>query len=65
MYFRYSGYHIFEVFNPSFLRGGQLNITQIGYWNLRDGFSMSTPQTKIERRHDLKGIWFHTATAVK
>ncbi len=59
-----SSYQIFEVFNPSFVRGGKLNITQIGHWNRTAGYSLATWQTKIERRHDLKRLWFQTAIAV-
>lgn len=62
--FSNSGYNTFEVFNPSAARGGKLNITQMGRWNLTDGFSLSNWQTKIQRRHDLKQLWFQTATAV-
>lgn len=59
-----SGYNVFDVYNPSFVRGGKLNITQIGHWSESDGFMLSTYQSKIERRHDLNQIRFHAATAV-
>lgn len=55
---------MFEVYNPSFRRGGRLNITQIAYWNSGIGFSMLSQQTKIERRHNLSGLVFHAAMAV-
>lgn len=53
------------MFNPSFTRGGKLNVTQIAYWNLGVGFTLKSRQSKIERRHDLKGLWFHAVIGVK
>lgn len=49
-------YELYEAFNPSSVRGGRINITQLGYWNRTDGFNIPVKQTKIERRRNLRGI---------
>ncbi len=59
-----SFYDIYEVYNPSHVRGGRLNITWNGYWSEDVGWS-TVNQTKIERRHDLNGITFQTVVPVK
>lgn len=56
-------YDIYEVYNPSFKRGGQLNIVPMGRWSEENGWN-TTKQTKIERRHDLNGIVFPTVIPV-
>lgn len=57
-------YEIYEVFNPSYNRGGRLNITQVGNWSAEIGWNIQLKQTKIERRHDLNGITFPTVIPV-
>lgn len=57
-------YDIYEVYNPSHIRGGLLNVTWNGYWNESIGWT-TVNQTKIERRHDLNGITFPTVVPVK
>ncbi len=56
-------YDIYEVYNPSYSRGGWLNITLMGRWSVGDGWNQVN-QTKIERRHDLNGITFPTVVPV-
>lgn len=50
-------YDIYEVYNPSFKRGGRLNISFMGNWSLKFGWNV-VKQTKNERRNDLNGITF-------
>lgn len=57
-------YDIYEVFNPSFKRGGRLNITQLGLWNEVFGLNIALKQTKIERRRNLQGITFPSVVTV-
>lgn len=56
-------YDIYEAYNPSYRRGGQLNIKTMGQWNEAIGWNVSN-QTKIERRHNLNGIIFPTVVPV-
>lgn len=56
-------YDIYEVYNPSYSRGGRLNITAVGRWSGEIGWD-TVKQTKIERRHDLNGITFPTIIPV-
>lgn len=58
-------FDIYEVFNPSYSRGGRLNIASIGCWSEEIGWKQTVKQTKIERRHDLNGITFPTVVPVK
>lgn len=57
-------YNIYEVFNPSYSRGGRLNIAPMGLWSQEIGWKQTVQQTKIERRHDLNGITFPTVIPV-
>lgn len=56
-------YDIYEVYNPSFRRGGRLHIVPMGSWSKEIGWN-TTNLTKIERRHDLNGIAFPTVIPV-
>lgn len=56
-------YGIYEAYNPSYRRGGRLNITAMGQWNKVTGWNVSS-QTKIERRRNLNGITFPTVVPV-
>lgn len=58
-----SQYAVFDVFNPSFKRGGKLNITRIGYWSIDMGFDIYFRQKKYERRN-LVGLTLHSSMTV-
>lgn len=57
-------YQLSDVYNPSKLRGGHLNITTIGKWDRYRGIQLATQQTKIQRRHDLGGLQFYAVMTV-
>lgn len=59
-----SDYQINDVYNPSKIRGGRLNIITIGKWNIESGIQISNRQTKIERRQNLGGLKFLAVTTV-
>lgn len=63
--FKFSDYQISDVYNPSKLRGGRLNVTTIGAWNQYRGFQLTTEQTKIERRRNLGGLTFLSVMTVR
>lgn len=57
-------YHLYEAYNPSFVRGGQLNLTKIGTWSLRDGYNLIVNKTKFENRRNFQGITFKGVVTV-
>ncbi|XP_037041261.1 ionotropic receptor 75a-like [Bradysia coprophila] len=57
-------YGIYEAYNPSYRRGGRLNITEMGQWNEAMGWNVMMNQTKIERRRNLNGLAFPTVVTL-
>ena len=58
---------LYDVYNPSFKRGGKLNVTDKGIWSEDIGLNITLTQSKIERRSNLNGIVLHAvvvATAI-
>ncbi|KAG4075434.1 hypothetical protein HA402_015087 [Bradysia odoriphaga] len=49
-------YRISDVYNPSKIRGGRLNITTIGTWGRNRRLNMTTEHLRIERQRDLGGL---------
>lgn len=63
-FFKFSAYQINDVYNPSKVRGGRLNITTIGKWDTHSGIQISSVQSKIERRRNLGGLKFIAVVTV-
>jgi hypothetical protein len=60
-----NGYRIYDVYNPSFERGGMLNVTFNGEWNTsnRDFSPLLIPNKNIHRRN-MFGLQFYGAAVV-
>jgi hypothetical protein len=56
---------LYDVYNPSFIRGGKLNVNLKGEWNgsLRDLKALATPN-KIVSRSNFHGIRFFASSVV-
>lgn len=49
-------YELYDVYNPSYRHGGELNVTYMGHWNVEDGLRLELTQYKYNRRGDLQGM---------
>lgn len=54
----YREYEVFEVYNPSYRRGGKLNITRKYTWQSSVGPQPPSKQTRHERRKNFGGLTF-------
>ena len=50
---------LYDVYNPSFKRGGKLNVTDKGKWSFDYGLNITLTQNKIDRRSNLNGLVLH------
>jgi len=51
-----SGYILYDVYNHCKMRGGILNVTQLGTWRKDVGFTIALNDSKITRRRDYHGL---------
>ena len=54
----YSSTHLvlYDVYNPSYRHGGQLNVTYMGSWKNNGGLNIELNQYKYKRRGNLNGL---------
>ena len=50
------GYDLWDVYNPSKLRGGSLNVTRFGTWDPNNGMNVTLTEFKHSRRSNLFGL---------
>lgn len=60
-----SNYFLYDVYNPSYRHGAQLNVTYMGYWNENEGLKNFLQQYKYKRRQDFNGLMFNFSTLVR
>lgn len=51
-----SGYILYDVYNHCKMRGGILNVTQLGTWREDVGFTIALNDSKITRRRNYHGL---------
>ncbi|XP_011262095.1 uncharacterized protein LOC105254854 [Camponotus floridanus] len=51
-----SGYILYDVYNHCKMRGGILNVTQLGTWRKDIGFTIALNDSKITRRRNYHGL---------
>lgn len=56
---------IFDVYNPSFQRGGQTRVSEIGFYNQEEGFQIISLVPKYWKRKDWNNIVLKGMIAVK
>lgn len=59
-----SGYILYDVYNHCKMRGGILNVTQLGTWQENDGLAIILTDSKIIRRRDYHGLRIKSAGIV-
>lgn len=47
-----SDYVLYDVYNLCRIRGGTINVTRLGSWQMDDGLTITLTDTKIARRRD-------------
>ncbi|KAM0727802.1 Ionotropic receptor 75a [Formica fusca] len=60
-----SGYILYDVYNHCKMRGGILNVTQLGTWQENDGLAIILTDSKIIRRRDYHGLRIKSAGIVQ
>lgn len=58
------GYELYDVYNPCKLRGGNLKITALGFWDINKGFNITLTESKFQRRSDLQGMSIKVVSVV-
>ncbi|XP_011296663.1 glutamate receptor-like [Fopius arisanus] len=55
---------LYDVYNPSYRHGGNLNVTLMGYWNVENGLNIQLTQYKYKRRGNLYGLGLNASIAI-
>ena len=55
---------LYDVYNPSYRHGGQLNVTYMGYWKNQKGLKLELNQYKYERRKNFNGLYLNFSIVV-
>lgn len=53
---KFENFILYDVYNPSYRHGGQLNVTHVGFWSYHEGLKVEFNQYKYNRRRDLNGL---------
>lgn len=59
-----SGYILYDVYNHCKMRGGILNVTQLGTWQENGGLAITLTDSKINRRRNYHGLRIKSAGIV-
>ena len=57
-------FELYDVYNPSYRHGGELNVTEMGYWKAGQGVHNKLTQYKYKRRGDLRGMYLNFSIVV-
>lgn len=57
-------YELYDVYNPSYRHGGELNVTYSGYWNEQEGLKNFLQQYKYLRRQNLNQMTLNVSIVV-
>ncbi|XP_046753140.1 uncharacterized protein LOC124416256 [Diprion similis] len=57
-------FELYDVYNPSYRHGGDLNVTYMGKWNIQQGLTVNLTQYKYQRRGDLRGLSLNVSIAI-
>ena len=47
---------MYDAYNHCKYRGGRLNITLLGFWNINSGLNITLTQSKFRRRSNFHGM---------
>ncbi|THK33133.1 ionotropic receptor 75a [Diachasma alloeum] len=57
-------YTLYDVYNPSYRHGGELNVTRMGSWSVKNGLNIELTEYKYRRRGNLYGLGLNASIVV-